>query len=45
MQKLGAEAIIAGADAVDPDALANQVRLFRSPRRSASPRPRHGAGC
>jgi transposase len=30
MQKLVAEAIAAGADAVDPDALANQVRLYRS---------------
>ena len=30
MQKLVAEATAAGADAVDPDALAEQVRLYRS---------------
>ena len=30
MQKLVAEAIAAGADTVDPDALARQVRLYRS---------------
>ena len=30
MQKLVAEAITAGADTIDPDALANQVQLYRS---------------
>jgi hypothetical protein len=30
MQKLVAEAIAAGADTIDPDALARQVRLYRS---------------
>jgi len=30
MQKLVAEAISAGADAVDPDALDKQVQLYRS---------------
>ena len=30
MQKLVAEALAAGADAIDPDALANQVQLYRS---------------
>ena len=33
MQKLVAEAIAAGADAVDPDALADQVQLYRSAAR------------
>jgi hypothetical protein len=39
MHKLVAQAIIAGADALDPDALDKQVPLLRSASRSASPPP------
>ena len=39
MQHLAADAIATGADRIDPDALAEQVRRYRWPPRSASPRP------
>jgi transposase len=39
MQQLAADATATGTVRIDPDALAEQVRGYRRPRRSAAPRP------